>query len=84
MHVVCKLVIAYAEEFLSSNSTESEIEQFLDKVCNTSFIVRLGFSAECTDLVNVYLPELVQILVNKETPTVACTQVLLCDLDCSL
>jgi len=75
---VCQLVVATAENFLEENSTEQEVEDVLETVCNNSIVKRMGYSEQCDALVEAYLPELIQLLVQKETPQVACAQLKLC------
>eukprot|EP01092_Planopodium_desertum_P002538 TRINITY_DN141297_c0_g1_i1.p2 TRINITY_DN141297_c0_g1~~TRINITY_DN141297_c0_g1_i1.p2 ORF type:complete len:120 (-),score=31.90 TRINITY_DN141297_c0_g1_i1:59-397(-) len=71
---ICEYVCQYAEQYISSNSTESEVEQLLDDACND-----LGpVSTECTALVNQYLSEIVQYLITNQPPNVICSEINLC------
>eukprot|EP01092_Planopodium_desertum_P012668 TRINITY_DN599_c0_g1_i2.p1 TRINITY_DN599_c0_g1~~TRINITY_DN599_c0_g1_i2.p1 ORF type:complete len:101 (+),score=20.04 TRINITY_DN599_c0_g1_i2:75-377(+) len=71
---ICEYITQYAEQYISSSSTEAEVEALLDEACNL-----LGpLSSECSALVNTYLPELVQLLIQDEPPQVICEQVNLC------
>lgn len=71
---ICEFLIKEVEARLASNKTETEIEADLDKVCG-----HLGaIKAECTAVVNQYLPQMIQALENKEDPQTVCTQVKAC------
>jgi saposin len=73
---VCKLIVGYAEDYLTKNSTIADITKFL----NTSVCGKLPsfLSAECAALVDEYAPELAQHIIRGESPVQACTEVHLC------
>ena len=70
----CKVVIGEAEKYLSNKSTEAEIEQVLDNVCND-----LGpLKGECNNLVKTYLPVLVQYIQQGFGASKVCSLIHLC------
>lgn len=71
---ICQLVIKFAEQWLSKNATEAEIETFLNKVC-----AYLPISEdECETFVSAYVPIIVQWLESDEDPKTFCTSVGFC------
>jgi len=72
---VCEFVMGYVETQLANNNTEQNIEKVLDDVCQ---IVPSAFRAQCVSLINQYTQQLIQLLLNQESPTVICTQIGLC------
>jgi len=72
---VCQLVMSYVESFIGQNKTISSIEAELDQLCA---ILPSPLSGICTSVVNQYLPQMVQWLLNKESPSSFCSQVGLC------
>jgi len=72
---VCQLVMSYVEGFIGQNKTISSIEAELDQVCD---LLPSPFGSVCTSVVNQYLPQMVQWLINKEPPAQFCQQVGLC------
>jgi saposin len=72
---LCELVMTEVEKLLASNFTESKIEEVLDKVCG---YLPSALQSPCQELINQYLPELIELLESKETPEVVCQQIGLC------
>jgi saposin len=72
---ICELVMTEVEKLLAGNTTEAQVEKVLDEVCD---ILPKEIQGLCTDLINQYYPTLVQLLVNKESPSAICTQIGLC------
>lgn len=73
---ICSLIVGYAEDELTANSTVAEIEHFLTtKVCG---LLPSFLKDGCNDLVSKYLPELAEGIEKKEPPTKVCTQIGLC------
>jgi hypothetical protein len=60
---VCELVVTYAESYLSTNATEQEITNALDRVCN---VAPAYLAAQCTNLVATYLTWIITQIVNGE------------------
>jgi len=73
---VCTLLVSLAESVLGSNSTEQQIEDFLDN--SACSILPSTFATICQAIVTQYTPALVQAILAQESPTVACTQISLC------
>lgn len=72
---LCEYFVGVAEQKLSSNATETEVEHYLDVVCDDVFG---SYAKMCETLVAQYYPELVQYLMNKENPTVVCDELGFC------
>jgi len=72
---LCQAVILYVEKWVVENSTEQAIIDRLDTFCNA-----LGhiIAPECQSLVAVYLPQMIQHILNKEDPMTFCTQIRVC------
>jgi len=71
---LCTTIFQYAEGFISANASEEQVIQFL----NTVICPQLGpFSPECIQLVQDY-PDIIQYLIQQESPQVACGQLELC------
>jgi len=71
---VCEFLAVTVENYLAQNSTEVEIEQALTALCNDL----PGISAICTGIVDAYLPELIDWIIQGQPPNVFCSQVGLC------
>jgi len=63
------------ENFLASPGTETEIEDELHELCGQ---LPSPFDNECNNIVNTYLPVLIQWIINHENPAVLCSQLALC------
>jgi len=72
---ICETLAAMLEEFLGNPDTEHEIEDELSQICSQ---LPAPFDAECKNIVDAYLPQLVQWIISKENPTVLCSQLSLC------
>jgi len=70
----CKLTINLVENYLQNNHTLTELEQILDNLCDKTPI-----SNECTQLVNEYLPSIINLIEQKETPDEICSQINFCN-----
>ena len=60
---MCELVVTYAESYLSTNATQQEITNALDRVCN---VAPAYLAAQCTNLVATYLTWIIAQIVNGE------------------
>ena len=70
---ICTFAVGQVESYLSSNATETEIENALNQAC-----MLLGpFTPECNQIV-AQLPAVIADLEESEPPQVACTQLGLC------
>lgn len=70
---LCQFLVKEAESFLQSNKTESEIQSELDSVCQ-----HFSFYRTCQTMVDSYLPQVIQLLEQKETPQTVCQQIGIC------
>jgi len=71
---ICQTVIQLIEGWVESNATVSQIEQYLDGICN----LIPSYGAICTAIVNQGLPEILQYIEQNESPQQICTQLGLC------
>lgn len=71
---LCHLGISYIENYLQNNHTETELENVLDNLC-----YKTPDSSLCIGLVNNYLPQIIDLIEEKETPAEICSQLSLCD-----
>ncbi|KAL0983714.1 hypothetical protein UPYG_G00131710 [Umbra pygmaea] len=72
---VCKMAVNYIDGILEQNSTESEIEDAVRKVC--SFLPE-SVRSECDQLVEQYEPMLVELLLQMMDPDFVCTKLGAC------
>jgi saposin len=72
---MCQFLMGYVESELGNNYTVANIEQVLDQVCT---LVPSAFKAQCVSLINEYTSQLIQLLLNEETPELICQQIGLC------
>jgi len=71
---LCTSIFQYAEGYIAANATEQQVEDFLNNV----ICPLLGpFSAQCVQLVQDY-PQIIQYLIDQESPAVACGELQLC------
>jgi saposin len=67
---VCKLVVQEVDTLLSDNSTEAQIKDYLDNLCHNIPLV----GSLCQQVVDEYLDQIIQALLNNLTPTQVCEQ----------
>ncbi|CAL1548952.1 unnamed protein product, partial [Lymnaea stagnalis] len=72
---LCKYVVTYIDTFLKENTTETEIEALLQKVCD---ILPSSMKQQCDSLVQQYGPVIIQLLLQELDPTQVCTAIGLC------
>jgi len=72
---LCEFVVNYAEDFLEQNSTEQQIIKFVESVC---ILFPQSFRQMCESFIEQEGESLIQLLVQKETPDVVCTQLGVC------
>jgi len=72
---VCKLLLEYLDQELASNSTQEEIEVELKKVCSK---LPSNLEVMCQDVVNEYIPEIIQAVIDKTDPVVICQNLGVC------
>ena len=75
--LVCKSIISDAEKYISSNSSETDVENFLDHTACAILIIS-DLKRDCENLVQEYYPAFVSYIISRETPTVACEQLQVC------
>ena len=71
---LCHLGVSYIEKYLQNNNTQTELENVLDNLC-----YKTPDSNLCIALVNNYLPQIIQLIEEKETPQEICSQLSICD-----
>jgi len=71
---VCELIVTYVESYIANNQTEQQIIANLDQLC-----AMLGpLASQCEAIVQQYVPQMIQWIINGENPQTFCTQVGLC------
>ena len=70
----CELSITALENYLQNNHTITELEQVLDNLCDKTPV-----SHDCSELVNEYLPSIINLIEQEETPDEICNQIHLCN-----
>jgi len=73
----CKFVITWVENEIENPTSEAEIEKLLDEAC--AILGNSSYGQECVALVNSYTPSLISYIIAKETPSVACGEMALCN-----
>jgi saposin len=71
----CEGLIGMIESYITENTTEAQILQALENVCN---LIPGSIGQECAQLVAQNGPEIIQDIINQEPPNVVCTQLGLC------
>ncbi|EAL64081.2 saposin B domain-containing protein [Dictyostelium discoideum AX4] len=72
---LCEYAANYGELLIQSNATETEI---IDKVENFCKVIPSSFQATCDSLIANYGKQLIQMIVNKESPSTLCAQIDMC------
>ncbi|KAL5018283.1 hypothetical protein ScPMuIL_004005 [Solemya velum] len=72
---ICQLIMTELETVLAKNETVMTIEQALKKVCT---LLPGGLESECTDLVSVYGPIIVQLVINDIPFNQICKELGIC------
>eukprot|EP01027_Heterolobosea_sp_BB2_P002773 GEZU01004166.1.p1 GENE.GEZU01004166.1~~GEZU01004166.1.p1 ORF type:complete len:483 (+),score=187.36 GEZU01004166.1:713-2161(+) len=72
---ICEYLVSFIESYVGNQATEEKVAQALDKVCS---VIPKSYQSACEAIVNNYAPVLISAILNKETPSVVCTQVKLC------
>jgi hypothetical protein len=71
----CHLGVSYIENYLQNNHTEIELQNILDNLC-----YKTPNSNLCIGLVNNYLPQIIELVEQKETPEEICSQFSICEM----
>ncbi|XP_075466722.1 prosaposin [Ascaphus truei] len=72
---VCKMIMNYVDELLEKNATESQIQNFMKRVCN---FLPEPMQDECQQIVDQYEPMIVQLLLQVLDPSFICMKLKLC------
>merc|ERR1712183_882082 len=72
---ICKLVATELDQVFDEDSTQKEIEEALENVCN---ILPSSIKSECDDFIEEYTPQIIQLLEEKLQPESLCKQIGLC------
>lgn len=72
---ICKIVVQFVYNELKDNKTEEEVKQLLDKVCS---LLPDSLKQTCTETVNNYYDQLVDLIVKGFTPEQVCQELGLC------
>ena len=70
----CQFIVTIGESFAQKNSTETEIEHFLQFACQR---LPSKYDPECTSFINQF-PQIIDYIIQRESPDVACTQIGVC------
>jgi saposin len=72
---ICETVISTVEQWVASNATEQEIEQYLDTLCT----LVPSFQAQCDAIVATGVAKIVQWIEQNQTPQQICTNLGMCN-----
>jgi saposin len=71
----CEGVISMIESYVTENTTETQILQALESLCN---LIPGDWGQQCVQAIANNGPAIIQQILNAENPTVVCTQLGLC------
>jgi len=66
---VCTDILSFVKTLVGAKTTQTEVEQVLKYVCS---LMPSGITTECTDFVEAFGPELIQLIDDEIDPTVLC------------
>ncbi|XP_054918958.2 uncharacterized protein Sap-r [Dermacentor andersoni] len=72
---ICQTVVQFVYNELKNNKTEEEVKQLLDRVCS---LLPDSWKQTCTDTVNTYYDQLVELILQGFTPEQVCQELGLC------
>ncbi|KAJ4459565.1 putative Proactivator polypeptide [Paratrimastix pyriformis] len=72
---VCRWILVTLESWISSNTTEAEIEKMVENVCTH---LPKGISAQCDALVEEYGALIIDMLIQEADPNIICHKLGLC------
>merc|ERR1711997_343703 len=76
---LCTFVITELDQLLVADSTEAQIIEQVEKLCTALDGVFAGAGASCNALVEPYLPQIIEGLVNNQlSPSAVCSALTLC------
>ncbi|GIQ90557.1 saposin, partial [Kipferlia bialata] len=73
---VCETIMVDVENFVTADTTEEELYEFLDNVCD---IFPDFFVEECDSIINQYIDQVVDLIMSDYPPDVVCEMIGLCD-----
>jgi cathepsin B len=73
---VCEYALGWVEKEIAGNYTESKIEGALEKVCG---LLPKSYTSMCDTLIESYTPELINFILEKESPDVICKLLKVCE-----
>uniref|UniRef100_A0A8B9H2W0 Prosaposin n=1 Tax=Astyanax mexicanus TaxID=7994 RepID=A0A8B9H2W0_ASTMX len=72
---ICEYVMKELEDMIQDQTTEEEVMQAVEKVCN---ILPSTLTAQCKDLIETYGQAIIELLVQEADPKTICTVLGLC------
>ncbi|KAM9955681.1 hypothetical protein ACTFIW_002321 [Dictyostelium discoideum] len=72
---LCQFSVKAAEDLVTQNFTQSQIIPYLDSACS---LLPNQWASNCELIVNTYGLSMIKLVLENETPEVACTQLGLC------
>jgi len=72
---ICETVISSVEQWVADNSTEQQIEQYVDTLCT----LVPSFQTQCDAMVAAEVPQIISWIQQNETPQQICTNLGLCN-----
>ncbi|KAK5580165.1 hypothetical protein RB653_000178 [Dictyostelium firmibasis] len=72
----CEFAVGYAEKYIASNATETEVIDKIEKLCN---FVPSELEATCDSLTSVYGKQFINTILNRESPSAFCAQIKICN-----
>ena len=76
MCTICEWAMEQVDTYLLENSTETEIVNFVESLCD---YFPDSIQSECRALIDIYGPNIIQLLVDHMEPDVICTEIRLCE-----
>ena len=73
---ICEYALGWVEKEIDGNYTVTKIEDALDKVCS---ILPKTYRGLCDQLIETYTPELIDFILQKESPEVICELIKVCE-----
>jgi hypothetical protein len=73
--IACVYIVSMAEDWLTSNTTVTEIIEFLDDICSADLP---SFGPICDSIANMGFAQFISYVENYETPEILCVQLGIC------
>lgn len=74
--VLCEFVINVLTKFINENSTEPEVEKWLEYVCNS--VMPSSIKSECSAFVAEFGPVIIPLIVQEIQPSKVCSFIKIC------